>query len=139
MKNLNKGVTTNKSNKEMNNQSEIMNEMMKAIDDWQREERETRIAIAHDPNKYENIVCPICGKEMSDTDSCNGDPLVNTCVCSECDKRYVFPFRLLTLGLNKKDTKEMADSYYHLYLNAELSIEFSNKVKLLFGNNSDVA
>lgn len=116
----------------------VFNEQMKSINEWRKEERAKRKSIALS-SQYENSVCPICGKEIHDRECCNGAPLVKTYVCSECDKRYVFPLRLLTIGASKKEITQLAQSFYTLYLDAELNIEFYNKVKSLTTNHSDVA
>lgn len=134
----NNSVTPKKSLEEMENECKVFNEQMKPINEWRKEERAKRINIAQS-SQYENSVCPICGKEIPDRECCNGDPLVKTYVCSDCDKRYVFPFRLLTIGTSKKVIAQLSQSFYNLYLNAELNIEFSNKVKSLIANHSDVA
>lgn len=138
MKKFNNGSTTKKSLEEMEKECKVFNEQMKPINEWRKEERAKRINIAQS-SQYENTVCPICGKEIPDRECCNGDPLVKTYVCSECDKRYVFPLRLLTIGASKKDITQLAQSFYTLYLDAELNIEFSNKVKSLLANHTDVA
>ena len=132
------GSTTKRSFEDMQNECNVFNEQMKPINEWRKEERAKRINIAQN-SQYENTVCPICGKEIPDRECCNGDPLVKTYVCSECDKRYVFPLRLLTIGASKKEITQLAQSFYTLYLDAELNIEFSNKVKSLLANNTDVA
>lgn len=138
MTNNNKSVNTKKSIAEMENECKVFNEQMKPINEWRKEERAKRKNIAQS-SQYENSVCPICGKEIPDRECCNGEPLVKTFVCSDCDKRYVFPFRLLTIGVSEKEIEQIAQSYYNLYLNAELNIEFSNKVKSLIANDSNVA
>lgn len=138
MKKFNNGSTTKKSLEEMENECKVFNEQMKPINEWRKEERAKRKNIAQSSH-YENTVCPICGKEIPDRECCNGDPLVKTYVCSECDKRYVFPLRLMTLGVSKKEINQVAQSFYTLYLDAELNIEFSNKVKSLIANQTDVA
>lgn len=132
------GSTTKRSFEDMQNECNVFNEQMKPINEWRKEERAKRINIAQS-SQYENTVCPICGKEIPDRECCNGDPLVKTYVCSECDKRYVFPLRLLTIGASKKEITQLVQSFYTLYLDAELNIEFSNKVKSLLANHSDVA
>lgn len=137
MKKIKNGSTTKKSQNEME-EVKVFNEQMKSINEWRKEERAKRKSIALS-SQYENSVCPICGKEIHDRECCNGDPLVKTYVCSECDKRYVFPLRLLTIGASKKEITQLAQSFYTLYLDAELNIEFYNKVKSLTTNHSDVA
>ena len=137
--NLNKKNTTaKKSIEEMENECKVFNEQMKPINEWRKEERARRVEIAQN-SQYENTVCPICGKEIPDRECCNGDPLVKTYVCSECDKRYVFPLRLITVGLSKKQISNYALMYYNLYLDAELNIEISHKIKSLTANHTDVA
>lgn len=137
MKKIKNDSTTKKSQNEME-EVKVFNEQMKSINEWRKEERAKRKSIALS-SQYENSVCPICGKEIHDRECCNGDPLVKTYVCSECDKRYVFPLRLLTIGASKKEITQLAQSFYTLYLDAELNIEFYNKVKSLTTNHSDVA
>lgn len=137
MKKIKNGSTTKKSQNEME-EVKVFNEQMKSINEWRKEERAKRKSIALS-SQYENSVCPICGKEIHDRECCNGNPLVKTYVCSECDKRYVFPLRLLTIGASKKEITQLAQSFYTLYLDAELNIEFYNKVKSLTTNHSDVA
>ena len=134
----NKGVTTKKSIEEMENECKVFNEQMKPIYEWRKKERARRVGIAQSSH-YENTVCPICGKEIPDRECCNGNPLVKTYVCSECNIRYVFPLRLLTIGASKKEINQLVQSFYTLYLDAELNIEFSNKVKSLLANHTDVA
>ena len=138
MTSSNKNATPKKSLEDMQNECRVFNEQMKPINEWRKVERAKRIYIAQS-SQYENSVCPICGKEIPDRECCNGDPLVKTYVCSDCDKRYVFPFRLLTIGASKKEITQLSQSFYNLYLNTELNIEFSNKVKSLIANHSDVA
>lgn len=138
MKNNIYGSTTKKSLEEMENECKTFNEQMKPINEWRKEERAKRKNIAQS-SQYENSVCPICGKEIPDRECCNGEPLVKTFVCSDCDKRYVFPLRLFTIGTSKKEINQLAQSFYTLYLDAELNIEFSNKVKSLIANDSNVA
>lgn len=138
MKLKEKNTTAKKSIEEMEKECKVFNEQMKPINEWRKEERAKRKNIAQS-SQYENTVCPICGKEIPDREYCYGDPLVKTYVCSECNIRYVFPLRLLTIGASKKEITQLAQSFYTLYLDAELNIEFSNKVKSLLANHSDVA
>lgn len=131
MEKLNKGVTTNKSNK-VNNSVEEINKEMESINKWLQTERMKRIEIAQ-YGRFNNSVCPICGKEMSVRERSNGSPLVNANVCNECDKRYVFTFRLLPVSV------ELAPNFYLKYLEAELLIELTKRVRSIHTNHSDVA
>lgn len=131
MKKDHEGVTTNKSNKVMNN-AEFINKEMDTINKWLQTDRMKRIKIAQYGN-FNNSVCPICGKEMDIRERSNGSPLVNANVCNKCDKRYVFTFRLLPIST------ELAPNFYLKYLDAELLIELTKRVKSIHTNHTDVA
>lgn len=133
------GVTTKKSIEEMEKEVKVFNEKMKPINDWQKEERSKRAFIAQNSTEHDNAICPICGKEITNRESCNGMPLVDACVCNECDKRYVFPFRMMTRDMSKKDIKGYAGFFLSAYMNAEMTIEYTKRIKLLIANHSDVA
>lgn len=128
-----------KSIEEMEKEVKIFNEKMKPINDWQREERTKRMVIAQNSEDYNNNICPICGKEIPDRECCNGDPLIDACVCGECDKRYVFPFRMMTATTHKSQLTKFAKSYFCMAMDAELMIEMTKKIKSLSANNTDVA
>lgn len=133
MTTANYGVTAQKSIEEMQKEANAFNEKMKPINDWLKEEERKRITIARNSSEHENTICPICGKEISIRERCNGTPLVNACVCGECDKRYVFPFRVSPLSIND------APSMLKHYMDAELMIEMTKKIKSLSANHTDVA
>lgn len=139
MKQMINGVTTKKSIEEMEKEVKVFNEKMKPINDWQKEERSKRAFIAQNSTEHDNAICPICGKEITNRESCNGMPLVDACVCNECDKRYVFPFRMMTRDMSKKDIKGYAGFFLSAYMNAEMTIEYTKRIKLLIANHSDVA
>lgn len=128
-----------KSIEEMEKEVNVFNENMKPINDWLREEGASRIYIARNSEDYDNDICPICGKEIPDRESCNGSPLVEACVCGDCDKRYVFPFRMRTRYLLDQEIEREATKQYQICLNAELMIEFSKKIKSLSADHTDVA
>ena len=121
MKQMINGVTTKKSNEEM-----------ESINEWLKTERMKRIKIVQRGN-FNNSICPICGKKMDIRERSNGSPLINANVCNECDKRYVFTFRLLPIPM------ELAPNLYMKYLDAELLIELTKKVKSVHTNHADVA
>lgn len=131
MKKVNEGVTTNKSSKATDS-VEKMNKEMDTINKWLQTDRMKRIKIAQYGN-FNNSVCPICGKKMGIRERSNGSPLVNANVCNECDKRYVLTFRLLPVSI------EEAPNFYLKYLEAELLIELTKRVKSIHTNHSDVA
>lgn len=133
MTTANYGVTAQKSIEEMQKEANAFNEKMKPINDWLNEEERKRITIARNSSEHENTICPICGKEISIRERCNGTPLVDSCVCGECDKRYVFSFRISPLSIN--------DAPFMLkhYMDAELMIEMTKKIKSLSTNHTDVA
>lgn len=139
MKQIINGVTTQKSIEEMEKEVKVFNEKMKPINDWQKEERSKRAFIAQNSTEHDNTTCPICGREITIRESCNGLPLVDACVCSECDMRYVFPFRMMTRDMSKKDIKGYAGFFLSAYMNAEMIIECTKRTKLLIANHSDVA
>lgn len=131
MKKVNEGVTTKKSSKATDS-VEKMNKEMESINKWLQADRMKRIEIAQ-CGKFNNSICPICGKEMGIRDRSNGSPLVNANVCNECDKRYVLTFRLLPIPT------ELAPNLYMKYLDAELLIELTKRVKSIHTNHADVA
>lgn len=133
------GVTSKKSIEEMEKEVKVFNEKIKPINDWQKEERSKRAFIAQNSTEHDNTICPICGKEITIREICNGMPLVDACVCGECDKRYVFPFRMMTRDMSKKDIKGYAGFFLSAYMNAEMTIEYTKRFKLLIANHSDVA
>lgn len=133
------GVTTQKSNEEMQKEVNQLNVELKPINDWFSEERMNRIIIAQISKEHDNEICPICGKRIGDREGCNGLPVVDTQVCGNCDKRYIFPFKMMTRGMQTKEIAEYAYSFYNAYLNAELTIELSNKINSLIANHTDVA
>ncbi len=129
MKNVNNGVTTQKSNEEMQKE---LNEF-KPINDWYEEERNKRITLAQTSRGRNNKICPICGKEISIRERCSGFPLVNACVCSDCDKRYVFPFRISPLSI------DYAPTWLMHCIDAEMLIEFAKRTNSRSTNHTDVA
>lgn len=131
MKKFQNGVTTNKSIN-VKNSIETINKEMESINKWLQADRMKRIKIAQYGN-FNNSVCPICGKEMEVRERSNGSPLVNANVCNECDKRYVLTFRLLPISA------DLAPNFYLKYLEAELLIELTKRVKSIHTNHSDVA
>lgn len=133
MKKINNVVTAQKSIEEMQKEVNVFNEKMKPINDWLKEEKRKRIVIAQHSSNHDNTICPICGKEIQIRERCNGTPLVDACVCGECDKRYVFPFRISPLNVSD------APSMLKHYMDAELMIEMAKKIKSLSANHTDVA
>ena len=129
-----KGVTAKKSITEMENEINEFNEMMKPIQEWFNEEKRKRISIAQSSSEHDNAICPICGKELAYDDCNNGLPLVDACVCGDCDKRYVFPFKMMTRGQHELEYKERALSYFNAHLNSELFIEMGRWIKSLTAN-----
>lgn len=136
---VNEGVTTQMSIEEMKKEVKGFNEKMNPINDWLNEERIKRTNVAQSSKEHDNEICPICGKSICGREGCNGLPMVDAQVCGDCDKRYVFPFKMMTKNMLKMEIGEYANSFYNAYLNAELMIEMTNKIKSLIANHTDVA
>lgn len=134
-----KGETAQKSIAEMENEVKDFNEKLKPIQEWFNAEKRKRLRIAQSSSEHDNTICPICGKKLSDDDCNNGLPLVDACVCGDCDKRYVYPFRLRSGQVPNKELNNMSWQKYLICMQAELLIETTNKIKSLNTNHSDVA
>lgn len=140
------GVTTNKSNSNIESVNETVSKKMKAMEEkmdyatnWFNEEKNKRVDIAVNSATHNNDICPICGKKMGERERCNGLPLVDACVCPDCDKRYVFPFRMWTSGCSTEETKQKAYRHFGFCFQAELQIGMSDILNSLFANHTDVA
>lgn len=94
MNSRNKGVTANKSNEKLENQTTVNNKKVDYINLWRQREENNRKHIALTSEEHENDKCPICGRTLEARESSNGFPLVNALVCNNCDKRYIYPYRL---------------------------------------------
>lgn len=139
MNTTNEGVTINKSNEELENQTTVNNKNYDSINLWSQKEENQRKHIALTSEEHENEKCPICGRTIKGSECSNGLPLVNALVCNNCDKRYVYPYRLRSSQLTKKELANDAWQNYLIYMQAELLIEMSDRIKSLSTNHSDVA
>lgn len=133
-----KGKTAKKSIAEMENEVKEFNEKMRPIQEWFNAEKRKRLRIAQSSSEHDNTICPICGKELSYDDCNNGLPLVDACVCSDCDKRYVFPFKMMTRGQHELEYKGRAFSFFNAHLDSELFIEMGKRTKSIIANHSHV-
>lgn len=139
MKKLNEGVTANQSNQNLENKVVVCNNKMESINFWRAKEENRRKYIALNSESHENDICPICGRSIKGDESSNGMPLVNALVCYKCDKRYVYPYRLRSSQLTGKELANASWQNYLIFMQAELLIEMSDKIKSLSTNRSDVA
>lgn len=134
----NEGVTANKSNQKLENKIAVYNKKMESINFWRAKEESRRKFIALNSESHENDKCPICGRTIEGQDGSNGMPLVNAIVCNNCDKRYVYPYRLRSSQLTKKELANVSWHNYLIFMQAELLIEMSDKIKSLSTNQSDM-
>lgn len=116
-----------------------INKEMDSINNWMQKEQSNRKYVALTSEEHENEICPICGRQIEEREGSNGMPLVDACVCYDCDKRYVFPFRLRSGQIPDKEFNNVAWQNYLICMQAELLIETTNKIKSLHTNHSDVA
>lgn len=133
-----KGETAQKSIAEMENEVKEFNERMKPIQEWFNAEKRKRLCIAQSSSEHDNTICPICGKKLSYDDCNNGHPLVDACVCGDCDKRYVFPFKMMTRDQHEFEYKARALSFFNAHLDSELFIEMGRRIKSIIANHSDL-
>ena len=138
MKKLHEGVTTYKSNGKSENQTTVNNKNLDSINFWSQKEENYRKHIALTSEEHENEKCPICGRTIKGSECSNGLPLVNALVCNNCDKRYVYPYRLRSSQLTKKKLANDAWQNYLIYMQAELLIEMADRIKSLSADHSDV-
>lgn len=101
---------------------------------WYEEECDKRCDIA--AHRGGNTTCPICGKELKPRESTNGIPLVNSRVCYECDKRYIYTFRCPTLGEPIEIVEKKAVLYFQLFMKAELSLEVRKLMEMANNDHS---
>ena len=139
MKTRNEGVTANKSNQNLKDKVAVYNKNMESINIWKDKEESRRKYIALTSEENENEKCPICGRTIKGSECSNGLPLVNALVCNNCDKRYVYPYRLRSSQLTKKKLANDAWQNYLIYMQAELLIEMADRIKSLSADHSDVA
>ncbi len=139
MNTRNEGMTANKSNEKLENQATVNNKKLDSINLWIQKEENSRKYIALTSEEHENEKCPICGRTIKGSECSNGFPLVNALVCNDCDKRYVYPYRLRSSQLTKRELANDSWHNYLIFMQAELLIEMSNKIKSLSTNHSDVA
>lgn len=138
MENICKDETAQKSIAEMENEVKELNEKMKPIQEWFNAEKRKRLCIAQSSSEHDNTICPICGKRLSYDDCNNGLPLVDACVCGDCDKRYVFPFKMMTRGQHELEYQNRALGFFNAHLDSELLIEMGRRMKSIIANHTDL-